>query len=161
MKKGEKLVKCITTCKNYFHDGCLSLWLSSGHDTCPLCRAKWSQNENESNDLVVNILTTESIIETQIQNNLEPIYTVYKVTDDSITVSEYCKKMNIQYKNGSFYYESIKKEKDLDSKECIFMNEQTGNIHNNDNNNDIIFIQTKSPIRKLIKNQRIIYKNNN
>jgi hypothetical protein len=55
MKSDEKLVKCITTCKNYFHDNCISMWLSTGHDNCPLCRGKWIQNDN--NELVVNILT--------------------------------------------------------------------------------------------------------
>ncbi len=54
MKKDEKIVNCTTTCKNYFHDNCISMWLSTGHDTCPLCRAKWLIQEN--NDLVVNIL---------------------------------------------------------------------------------------------------------
>lgn len=37
---GETLVQCITTCKNYFHDECLKIWLNN-NNTCPLCRAQW------------------------------------------------------------------------------------------------------------------------
>jgi len=37
---GETLVQCVTTCKNYFHEECLTIWLSK-NKTCPLCRAHW------------------------------------------------------------------------------------------------------------------------
>jgi hypothetical protein len=71
MKEDEKLVKCTTTCKNYFHDNCISMWLSTNHDTCPLCRAKWLAEEN--NDLVVNILKPTIINEPEPELIPEPI----------------------------------------------------------------------------------------
>ena len=70
MKSDEKLVRCITTCKNYFHDNCISMWLSTNHDTCPLCRGKWIQN-NE-NELVVNILKP-TIVDNPIELKPEPV----------------------------------------------------------------------------------------
>ena len=42
MTETDSLAQCKTTCKNYFHDGCINLWLASKHSTCPLCRADWS-----------------------------------------------------------------------------------------------------------------------
>jgi len=38
--QGETLVQCVTTCKNYFHEECLQIWLTKNR-TCPLCRAQW------------------------------------------------------------------------------------------------------------------------
>jgi hypothetical protein len=56
MKEGESLAQCITTCKNYFHKECINLWLSSGHNNCPLCRAGWV-TENEENVEVILLPT--------------------------------------------------------------------------------------------------------
>ncbi len=50
MKEGESLVKCITTCKNHFHKECINLWISSGHNNCPLCRAAWVKDEIENEE---------------------------------------------------------------------------------------------------------------
>ncbi len=61
MKEGESLVKCVTTCKKFFHKDCMSLWLSSDHDTCPLCRADWVEATEEPDELVVNILPTPTV----------------------------------------------------------------------------------------------------
>ncbi len=63
MKEGESLVKCITTCKNYFHNECINLWLSSGHNNCPLCRALWV-TENEEENIEVILLPTPIKLET-------------------------------------------------------------------------------------------------
>ena len=38
--QGETLLQCVTTCKNYFHEACLKIWLSK-NKSCPLCRAQW------------------------------------------------------------------------------------------------------------------------
>ncbi len=171
MKEGDKLVKCITTCKNYFHDGCLSLWLSSGHDTCPLCRAKWSQNENDNNDLVVNILhtaeTPEPVETLQPVDNDNYIIcdpSIYKILtiDEDISIYEYCKKKNLKYKNGCIYYEFIKPQSISLNKEIIMMDKNTGILYMNiyTLTNYVLFIQAKSAVKKLKKNQRIIYKNN-
>jgi hypothetical protein len=52
MKTGEIFSQCITTCKKYFHEACLKLWLNSGHNTCPLCRAYWvEKNYLNDNDI--------------------------------------------------------------------------------------------------------------
>jgi hypothetical protein len=170
MKEGEKLVKCITTCKNYFHDDCLSLWLSSGHDTCPLCRAKWSQDDN-CNELVVNILEPSSeIVENELNQLSEAnvikcdpsIYKVFTI-DEDINISEYCKKKNLKYKNGCIYYQFIKKQSISLDKDLIMMDKSTGILYiNNDNlTNYTLFIQAKSAVKKLIKDQKIIYKMDN
>lgn len=65
MSATDTLVQCETTCKNYFHDGCINMWLSSNHSTCPLCRSDWNNNSNDNitvdsnnivNDVVVRLL---------------------------------------------------------------------------------------------------------
>lgn len=48
MREGEELTSCVTTCKNYFHKECIRLWLESSHTTCPLCRAPWLLQSDES-----------------------------------------------------------------------------------------------------------------
>jgi hypothetical protein len=47
MKSGDELTRCELTCKNSFHFGCMKLWLDSGHNTCPLCRAEWVEVREE------------------------------------------------------------------------------------------------------------------
>jgi len=43
----DKVIKCIH-CNNYFHDGCISIWLkSSVKCTCPLCRQLWKTSSDE------------------------------------------------------------------------------------------------------------------
>lgn len=64
MKETESLVKCVTTCKKYFHQDCIKLWLSSDHDTCPLCRADWVESEETPDELVVNILPPTEVTPT-------------------------------------------------------------------------------------------------
>lgn len=39
--KGETMVQCVTTCKNYFHKVCMNIWLKK-NQSCPLCRSNWS-----------------------------------------------------------------------------------------------------------------------
>jgi hypothetical protein len=51
MKNGEIFSQCITTCKNYFHESCLKLWINSGHNTCPLCRATWVEKNQRTDDI--------------------------------------------------------------------------------------------------------------
>ncbi len=51
MKTGEIFSQCITTCKKYFHEGCLKLWLNSGHNNCPLCRATWVEKNQRNDDI--------------------------------------------------------------------------------------------------------------
>jgi hypothetical protein len=53
MKDGESLVQCITTCKNYFHNDCIKLWLSSDHNNCPLCRAEWINEEDNIIEVIL------------------------------------------------------------------------------------------------------------
>jgi len=47
------LYKC-NTCKNYFHNDCINTWMSSGYDTCPLCRSKLLDNNSNSNSIIEN-----------------------------------------------------------------------------------------------------------
>jgi hypothetical protein len=69
MKDGESLVKCITTCKNYFHKECINLWLSSGHNNCPLCRAEWI-TENEE---IVEVILLPTPIKLEDLTTLEQL----------------------------------------------------------------------------------------
>jgi hypothetical protein len=43
----DRLLICETTCKNVFHNDCLQMWFNTGHDNCPLCRAKWKAEKME------------------------------------------------------------------------------------------------------------------
>lgn len=49
MKENDDLTSCLMTCGNYFHKGCIDLWLSSGHSTCALCRSEWVIFDNTDN----------------------------------------------------------------------------------------------------------------
>jgi len=81
MTKEDTLSQCVKTCKNYFHNNCIQMWLNTGHETCPLCRAKWSDNNLEhdteiedgiSSKIKVNItssISSESII-SPLNNNV-------------------------------------------------------------------------------------------
>ncbi len=73
MTEGETFVQCITTCKNYFHEGCINLWLQSYHDTCPLCRGKWDKDQNndrdeENNNIEVNLYNNQETTNTPPTN---------------------------------------------------------------------------------------------
>ena len=70
IKEGEELTKCVITCKNAFHKNCMKLWLESGHDTCPLCRAEWVEVKEEIEEIMdgaaaanleVNLLPTDAV----------------------------------------------------------------------------------------------------
>jgi hypothetical protein len=72
MKEGESLTRCITTCKNYFHSECINLWLSSGHNNCPLCRAGWV-NESEENVENVEVILLPTPIKLEDLTILEEL----------------------------------------------------------------------------------------
>jgi hypothetical protein len=72
MKEGESLAQCIITCKNYFHKECINLWLSSGHNNCPLCRAGWI-NEGEENVENVEVILLPTPIKLEDLTTLEPL----------------------------------------------------------------------------------------
>ena len=61
IQANDRLSICAKTCKNVFHNDCIQMWFNTGHDTCPLCRAKWSAKSREegvdgiSNNLQVNL----------------------------------------------------------------------------------------------------------
>lgn len=38
-------IKCESSCENYFHNNCMSMWLKKAN-TCPLCRTIWSSSSN-------------------------------------------------------------------------------------------------------------------
>ena len=35
-------VQCVRTCKNWFHEECITSWKEHGSTTCPLCRTEWN-----------------------------------------------------------------------------------------------------------------------
>jgi hypothetical protein len=186
MKTGEVFSQCITTCKNYFHEGCIQLWFQTGHDTCPLCRGKWNNNTESDIDINISLLNEPPIpnIEPPIPNieppipNIEPQNIEMNIItiNTEETIKEFCLINNIDYKKKTIYYEFIKTEIINNKKKIILMEKSTGyffegnnarEILGMDNNteltlkpgmlcNYIIFIQSTSSNRKLLKNQKII-----
>ncbi len=197
MKTGEVFSQCLTTCKNYFHEDCINLWLNSGHDTCPLCRGEWTTTAPEEINVEISLLTLEPQPEPPIIINNEvstPSRTQIIPTTDIITsynniriiksyddanIKDVCSRNNIEYKNGNIYYEFIKAEKINNKKKIILMDKRNNDLFeggcardimglsNLDDNIDInikpgalpdfiIFIQSTSPNRKILKNQMII-----
>jgi hypothetical protein len=159
MKSDEKLVKCITTCKNYFHNSCISMWLSTGHDNCPLCRGKWIKTDT-NNELVVNILSKpiqEPIQENNQDDDDDEISDVADIdTDDEnfiknnivkdlyfvnaneyqrykveedCTIKGFCNKVGIILSKHDIYYEFIKPEVIETSRNLIIINKNTGDIY--------------------------------
>ena len=139
MKSNEKLVKCITTCKNYFHDNCISMWLSTNHDTCPLCRGKWIQNDE--NELVVNILTpvisepaSEPVSALEPASELEKLYKVnktaynYYTIEEECTIKGFCNKIGIKLSKYDVYYEFIKPQIIEFYRKLIIVNKITGDM---------------------------------
>lgn len=49
---GEPMIQCVTTCKNYFHQACINIWLTRNAN-CPLCRANWSISNNKNEELLL------------------------------------------------------------------------------------------------------------
>jgi hypothetical protein len=47
---GETMVKCRTTCQNFFHQSCMNIWLKRKQN-CPLCRSPWPRNESTEDEL--------------------------------------------------------------------------------------------------------------
>jgi hypothetical protein len=62
IQANDRLSICVKTCKNVFHSDCIQMWFNTGHDTCPLCRSRWSAESREegvdgiSNNLQVNLV---------------------------------------------------------------------------------------------------------
>lgn len=183
MKSGEIFTQCITTCKNYFHEDCLKLWLNTSHDTCPLCRGKWCKTKDSAHDIIDNS-TEISILElvqpeqTVIPPVIEPIVqnnNIITVNNEG-TIKEICNANNLEYNKGHIYYEFIKTEKINNKKKIILLEKTTGQLFEGNNAREImglteeeitikpgmlsnytIFIQSTSSNRKLLKNQKIIY----
>ncbi len=214
MKNGEVFSQCLTTCKNYFHEDCINLWLNSGHETCPLCRGEWTTTAPEEINIEISLLTTQTSLPTQrdrlnavdnnnitINNNIivdDAVFTpsrtqIIPTTDiitsynniriikscDDANIKDVCSRNNIEYKNGNIYYEFLKAEKINNKKRIILMDKRNNDLFeggcardimglsNLDDNIDInikpgalpdfiIFIQSTSPNRKILKNQMII-----
>ena len=155
MKSGEVFTQCITTCKNYFHEDCLKLWLNTGKDTCPLCRGKWCKTKDSAHDIIDNsteisilvlpVIETveqivippvippvilpviESVIHPIVQNN-----NIITVNNEG-TIKEICNINNLQYSKGRIYYEFIKTEKINNKKKIILMEKTTGYLFEGNN----------------------------
>ncbi len=50
LKEKENIIQCVSTCKNYFHNDCIQMWLNTNHNSCPLCRATWNENKKKHYD---------------------------------------------------------------------------------------------------------------
>ncbi len=151
MKENEKLVKCTTTCKNYFHDNCISMWLSTNHDTCPLCRAKWLAEEN--NDLVVNILKP-NIINEPIELTHEPPLTLEELTS-ILTPEDYMP--DLQQQNEIITPEpEIISEQNINTEELLrmFKEDETKIFHCDPNKYKLYIVDEDMNVSKFqIKNK--------
>jgi hypothetical protein len=145
MKNGEVFTQCITTCKNYFHEDCLKLWLNTGKDTCPLCRGKWCKTKDSAHDIIDNS-TEISILVLQEPSILPPVLPVIQPVIEPIvqnnniitvnnegTIKEICNINNLQYSKGRVYYEFIKTEKINNKKKIILMERSTGYLFEGSN----------------------------
>jgi hypothetical protein len=150
MKSGEVFTQCITTCKNYFHEDCLKLWLNTGKDTCPLCRGKWCKTKESAHDIIdnsteISILVLpviepvlpiiQPVIQTVILPVIEPIVqnnNIITVSNEG-TIKEICNINNLQYSKGRIYYEFIKTEKINNKKKIILMERSTGYLFEGNN----------------------------
>ncbi len=145
MKSGEVFTQCITTCKNYFHEDCINLWLNTGHDTCPLCRGKWCKKRGIEHEVIdnsteISILETpiielviEPVIEPVIQPPEPPMQVNVITVNEEGTVKEFCTINNLEYNKGRIYYEFIKTEKINNKKKIILMEKSTGYLFEGNN----------------------------
>jgi hypothetical protein len=129
-----------------------------------------SDNNNSTNR--TPIVPTTDIITSY--NNIR----IIKPNNDA-NIKDVCSRNNIEYKNGHIYYEFIKAEKINNKKKIILMDNRSNDLfeggcardimglNNLEDDVDInikpgalpefiIFIQSTSPNRKILKNQRII-----
>ncbi len=150
MKTGETFSQCITTCKNYFHEGCLKLWFNSNHNTCPLCRATWVNSSGKSNEdnmwleidrnhSLVMLMDNQStdLVEQQVeqQNNDESDSSDSESEDEQTEtnieiklslnekVIDLCRRYNYNYRN--IYYEFIKPENINYNRKFILIDKQS------------------------------------
>lgn len=111
MNKDTETIKCVITCKNWFHKECMNIWLNN-HDNCPLCRSPWVTGDtcefNEDLDVkmlsetVSNIVVSEPVIQNQ---RFEEFF----VTED-IGLKDFCMQNRLDYRHRKIYCELIKPE---------------------------------------------------
>ena len=205
MSTGEVFSQCLKTCKNYFHEECINLWLNAGHATCPLCRGHWTTTAPEEINVAISLLTetspppslppqpsppppplppqpsqssrTQIIPTTDIITSYNNIRIIKSY--DNANIKDICYRNNIEYKNGNIYYEFLKAEKINNKKRIILMDKRTNDLFEGGCARDImgltnladdvdinikpgalpdfiIFIQSTSPNRKILKDQRVI-----
>lgn len=118
MKETEIFSQCISTCKNYFHKECIELWINSSHDTCPLCRAKWVEEEEEA---VISLAMVEPIqnklvisAEQFLIMNVHEICTIGEFKKEIFKSDIFNQKM--KKRNCKVYYEIITSQKISNSK---------------------------------------------
>ncbi len=144
-----------------------------------------NRNINDSSDDNTDIesITDENLSRTPIIPTTDVITSYNNIriikSHNDANIKDICSRNNIQYKNGNVYYEFIKTEKINNKKKIILMDKNSNDLFeggcardimnvNIDTDIDIkpgtlpnfiIFIQSTSPNRKILKNQRVIYKN--
>ncbi len=188
MVEGESFSQCVTTCKNYFHEGCINLWLQSYHSTCPLCRGNWDNtqyNEEDEIQLEVNLYNNAiqpdnhvDVVEENNNNNNIPTNIKLFTAMNNETIKDFCAQNNLVYYPGSCYYQFIKTELIQSHKRIILMDKNTNEFFEGCDargilglpsdasmkikpktfNNYNIFIQSTTSTRKLVSDQMLIYK---
>jgi hypothetical protein len=139
-----------------------------------------SSSSDDEDDYTPSVTRTPIRATTDIITSYNNIRIIKSFNDANI--KDVCSRNNIQYKNGNVYYEFLKAEKINNKKKIILMDKRSNDlfeggcardiigISDMDINADInikpgtlpdfyIFIQSTSPNRKILKNQRVIYKN--
>lgn len=103
LENADGLTQCITTCKNYFHTACISIWLNSGNSTCPMCRCDFTDGSTDESgpknqvdgatvDLIPNI--DEETGQVEEINNIENIDNIDNVNMGEIKINK-VNKVNI------------------------------------------------------------------
>ena len=180
MTKDTETVKCVVTCKNWFHKECMDIWLNN-HDTCPLCRSDWCSNLEEICEFNQN-LEVKFMEQVQISVQEVPVeeiqvnYRMYEVGGE-IGLKEFCVMNGIDRKKKIFYemrkkelltsnldvvFYRISDEKYFDGQETItkFNLNLAGVMVDPSNYNDgNIFVQCLGMNRKLIIGQKLLVKN--
>jgi hypothetical protein len=59
MNPTDTLVECKSTCHNWFHEDCMTKWLSHDHTTCPLCRSEWNASQKSEDEKIKGSVTEE------------------------------------------------------------------------------------------------------
>jgi len=165
----EEAIQCITTCKNWLHKSCMDLWLTSGHRSCPMCRAIWVVTENTdieeiNSKIEVTLLEDKSEVTSEVITDV-----IFEVTED-MSLIDFCASKGLEYKKKNIYYEIVKNE-EIEIESIKMMEKTSRNFLNMDSIKEkivdkiirknqykeyMIFARVNRFNRKVVKGQHIL-----